>query len=160
MIDHDERQSILDEEHLRLLRIAYLLQGATYTIASVFGTIYCVFGLFLMIAAPHSSAREADPRLVGGFMVILGVAITLGLAAYGGLHLFAARCLRLRQSRGLCLFAAALSCLQVPIGTAIGIFTFIVLGRTRVRAMFDAGSAATRPPSMVSVAPSGPPSLS
>jgi hypothetical protein len=156
MIDPEERQAILDVEHLRLLRIGYLLQGAMYAIASAFGTIYCVIGLILMIVAPHSDGRNGDPRLIGGFMVILGIALALGLAAFGGLLLYAARCLRLRQSRGLCLVAATLTCLQIPIGTAIGISTFMVLGRRGVRAMFDSGAASAPPPSLASRAPGAP----
>jgi hypothetical protein len=41
-----------------------------------------------------------------------------------------------RRRLMLCYVTAALACLQMPFGTCLGIFTFIVLGRPSVKASF------------------------
>jgi hypothetical protein len=147
MIDPIERQRILDEEHLRLLRIVYLIQGWTYAVSSVFGLIYVGMGLMFTFAPTRMGRSSFDPRVFGLLFVMLGLVFMVGFAAFGGIQLYAARCLRLRHSRTLCLVAAVASCIMIPIGTALGIFTFIVLGRSTVQAMFDgAGDRTAMPP--------------
>jgi hypothetical protein len=145
MIDPNERQQLLDEEHLRLLRLVYIILGATYSACAAFPLIYVVFGLVITFAPAHSVQRGVDPRFLGWVLVVIGFMLTIGFAIFGGLQLYAARCLRLRRSRTLCLVAATLTCLMIPIGTALGVFTFIVLGRPTVQSMFAAGDRATGP---------------
>ena len=151
MIQPDERQRLLDEEHLRLLRIAYLIHGGTYAAIAFFPLIYVVMGMMFMVALPRSP-KNADPRLIGLFFVIIGVVVATAIALFAGLQLYAARCLRLRRSRALCLVAAVVACLQIPLGTALGVFTFIVLGRPSVQSLFTDGAV----PRSFSAAPALP----
>ncbi len=140
MLEPDDRRKLLDEEHLRLLRIAYLIHGGTYAAFALLPLIYVPIGLVLMSVVP-ASAKNPNPQLFGLFFVLIGIAVSAGMAMYGGLQLYAARCLRMRRSRTLCLVAAVVTCLQIPLGTALGVFTFIVLGRPTVQDMFTDGSA-------------------
>jgi hypothetical protein len=52
------------------------------------------------------------------------------------LKLRAGFCGKARKSRTLCLVAAAISCLEIPYGTLLGVFTLIVLDRASVRNEF------------------------
>ena len=64
--------------------------------------------------------------------VFAGVAIVVAT-----LKLLTAIRLKERRSRVLCLITAGLSCLDLPYGTALGVFTFIVLSRPAVRQAFE-----------------------
>ena len=156
MLQPDERQEILDEEHLRLLRIAYLIHGGTYTALSVLPLIYVPIGLVILLAPPESSHGH-PPRALGVLFMAIGFGVAIAVALFGALQLYAARCLRLRRSRGMCLFAAVVACLQIPLGTALGVFTFVVLGRDSVRRKFD--SALASAPMSSPISPSAAPPL-
>jgi hypothetical protein len=57
------------------------------------------------------------------------------------LKFIVAKRLSQRRSRTLCLVVAGLSCFGVPFGTALGVFTFLVLLRPSVARMFDTPTA-------------------
>jgi hypothetical protein len=61
----------------------------------------------------------------------------LGGWTLAGLLIYAGRCLARRTRRLFCLVAAGLGCLFFPLGTVLGVFTFIVLSRPTVRAVFE-----------------------
>jgi hypothetical protein len=110
MIDNDERLAIIDAEHLRLLGRGYYLSAGIAAFFSLFGLLYMA--------------------LIGGVIFLIMVVIA-GVKAYVGW------CLEQRRQRILCLVVGAVSCLEVPYGTALGICTFIVLMRPRVMRQFD-----------------------
>lgn len=63
----------------------------------------------------------------------------LATAALSG---FAGRSLSRRRHYVFCLVAAGLACLSFPLGTALGVFTFMVLQRPSVKALFGPSPAA------------------
>ncbi len=132
------RQRILDEEHLRLLRICYFIMAGTAGFALLFGTLYLAMGLFFAASfssLPHT-APNAPPAFMGWIFVAIGGFIVVLAGSGATLCLLTGRALGRRQSRTLCFITAGLCCLQIPFGTALGIFTFIVLGRPSVQALF------------------------
>jgi hypothetical protein len=141
-----ERQPILDEEHLRLLRIGYFITGGTEAFTALFGLIYVVMGAFKVFGftALSRSTRPSDvpPAFVGWFLFFMGLAFTAGFGGLAILKFLTARALRLRRSRTLCLITAGLSCIVIPYGTAVGIFTFVVLNRPSVMGLFGVGAPA------------------
>ncbi|MCI0486475.1 MAG: hypothetical protein L0229_07725 [Blastocatellia bacterium] len=152
-MDYSEKQKILDEEHLRLLRIGYLVDGWTSLFFAFFPLIYVIVGIFIVAAGPSVSRRpgDPDPALLGSIFVVVGIVIFVILAALAILKLLTARALGQRRSRTLCFVAAAITCLSMPYGTLLGVFTFLVLGRPSVKQLFDTETAAFPP------APPGPP---
>lgn len=68
---------------------------------------------------------------VVGFALFVFTVIMAGLTAYTG------RCLSSRKHHTFCIVMAAISCLSFPIGTALGVFTIIVLQRPGVRQLFN-----------------------
>ena len=56
------------------------------------------------------------------------------------LLLVAAARLRRRTSRTFCMVVAGISCLFMPIGTVLGVFTIIVLARPTVKALFESNA--------------------
>ena len=147
MITSEERLQILDQEHLRLLAIGYYVTGGTYSVCALFPVIYIVMGLFLSLGMPDSARHGSgpDPAFMGWIFAIIGVVLMLVLSTVGSLQLYVGRCLQRRKSRTLCMVAAAVSCIFIPFGTLLGVFTFIVLGRQSVQALFQ-GTAVAKPP--------------
>ena len=74
---------------------------------------------------------------VGWFFVGLSV---------GALNLVAARYLSVHKGKTYCFVIAGINCLSFPLGTALGVFTFIVLGRPSVTAIFDSADNGTQTP--------------
>ena len=134
-----ERQDLLDQEHLRLLRVGYLIVGGTNAVCSIFPLFYIGMGSFFAAALKDAPVRPGapDPRAFIWIFAFFGTMFFLYLAVSAALKLFTARALRLRRYRTLCHLTAALTCLGIPYGTALGIFTFTVLARPSVAALFD-----------------------
>jgi len=131
-----------DSEHLRLLGIFYYVSAGLTGFGALFGLVYVVLGVVIGGVALADGQEEAVVMGVifgatGLFTVLLcGVMILLEVMA--GRKLMAAR------GRTFCMVVAAFNCLSFPTGTALGVFTFIVLSRPSVQARFalaDAGRA-------------------
>ncbi|HET6442125.1 MAG TPA: hypothetical protein VFH53_07095 [Phycisphaerae bacterium] len=127
-----------DEEHLRLLKIFYYIFGGIVAFQASIPLIHVAIGIIILIAAAAGGGGDAGPPAVmgllfvciGGAMVLIGW--TLAICAF-----FAARCLSRRTAYVFCFAIAVLSCLCIPYGTVLGIFTIIVLVRPSVKAIFE-----------------------
>ena len=129
-------QELIDNEHLRLLRIGYFISAAQTAIFIPFGLLYA--GMGLLMAHLPSGGAPPPPAMMSWFFGVFG-AVFAGLAAIAAtLKLLTAIRLKERRSRLTCLIAAGLSCIEIPYGTVLGIWTFIVLGRASVRRRFEA----------------------
>ena len=127
-------QTIIDNEHLRLLRIGYFISAGQTAIFIPFGLLYAVMGL----AVPHltSGSAGATPPFMSLIFGIVGTVMT-GLATLAtALKLLTAIRLKQRRSRVLCMITAGLSCIEIPYGMALGLMTLSVLGRASVRRQF------------------------
>jgi hypothetical protein len=129
-------QSIIDGEHLRLLRIGYFISAAQTALFIPFGLLYA--GMGVVFAHLPGGTGASPPAFMSWFFGILG-AVFAGFATLAAsLKFLTAIRLKERRARTLCLITAGLSCLEVPYGTAIGVMTFIVLNRPSVRQEFEA----------------------
>lgn len=134
-----EKQAIRDDEHLKLLRIGYLVAGGADALFALFPLIYVIIGIVLTISGAGASGRAGgpNPAVFGLIFVIIGLIVSFLFAAQAALKLSTARAIGRRQSRTMCMVAAALSCLQMPWGTFLGVMTFLVMGRQSVRELFE-----------------------
>lgn len=141
-----EKQAIRDDEHLKLLRIGYLVAGGADALFALFPLIYVVIGIVITIGGAGTAGRagEPSPAVFGLIFVIIGLIVSFLFAAQAALKLSTARAIGKRQSRTMCMIAAALSCLQMPWGTFLGVMTFMVLGRQSVKELFEPSAASPR----------------
>jgi hypothetical protein len=75
--------------------------------------------------------------------------MTMMAVIYGGLgvlclilaicNLFCGKFLSSRKHRTFIMIISGINCLSIPLGTTLGVFTFIVLLRPSVAATFDSG---------------------
>jgi len=144
----ETRQSIIDEEHLKMLSLGYLVSAGVCAFFSLLGLFYVFMGIMMSEAFSHlpetaaETAHEPPPAFVGWIFAGFGLAIFLIAIAMAAAKFRAAWCIKHRKWRTFCMVIAALGCLEFPYGTVLGVFTFIVLGRNSVAPLFSSAPSA------------------
>jgi hypothetical protein len=138
-MEAEERQQIVDQEHLKLLVIGYKISAGIAGLYSFFGLFYVFMGfVFAFMPSSSSFGTSGVPQTFFGWyfggigVVFLAVGLTVA-----SLRWMAARRLEQRRSLGFCQVVAALSCLEIPYGTMLGVLTFVTLARQSVRSQFS-----------------------
>ena len=134
----DEIQAIRDMDHLRLLSIFYFISAGLSGFFALFPLLYAVMGLmFLSLPGQlHHAADNPPPAMFGWLLFGFGIGFTILLLVFAAVKLLAGLAIRKRRHRLFVLIVAGFSCLLIPYGTLLGVFTFIVLGRPSVAALF------------------------
>lgn len=145
-IPQEQRQAILDEDHLKLLFIGYLISAGMSALFSLLGLVYVFMGLVIRSVfanLPEAAKRlgQAPPPEIFWIFTFFGALIFLAMVTLAALKARVAWCIRKRRSRVFCLVVAGISCLGIPYGTALGLFTFLVLGKDSVQRLFEAAPA-------------------
>jgi hypothetical protein len=96
-----------------------------------------VFGFLMVTGNLGQSSHDPDTAVFGWLIVgIATVIMSFGIAFAVALAM-AGRYLSLRRRYTFCLVMAGLSCLFMPFGTVLGVFTIIVLSRESVKEAFE-----------------------
>jgi hypothetical protein len=141
------RQSIIDEEHLKILSLGYVVSAGVCVFFSLFGVFYAFLGIMMYATLSHipeTAAKPAQgppPAFIGWIFAGFGMAIFLLAIGMAAAKFRTAWCIKHRKWRAFCMSIAGIGCLEFPYGTALGIFSFLVLGRDSVIQLF-----APRPP--------------
>ena len=143
MPDEIDRQTILDDEHLKLLSLGYIVSGGFTALFSLFALLYVFMGAVMTLAlssvpANPARANELPPAFVGYLLGGIGLGLFIAMIVVATLKFLTARNIRRRKSRIFCMAIAGLSCLEFPYGTFLGVLTFIVLLRDSVVRCFEA----------------------
>ena len=142
-----------DLEHLRLLSIFHYVLAGIMALVSCFPVIHLVLVIMILTGQipvgdlserpPHGPDPEQMMLWMGVFsMAVTAVLICLGWTLAFCLFLAAGR-LKAHTHHTFCLVVAGFSFTFTPLGTALGVFTIIVLARPSVKELFD-GAAADR----------------
>lgn len=134
-----------DAEHLRLVSIFHYVLAGLHALLGCFGIIYVILGA-VFVGNPqmfnnHNGQPDPPPALFGGMFIAFGAFFLFMGWVIAGLLACAGHFLGQRRHYTFCLVMACVSCLFMPFGTILGVFTILVLQRTTVRAMF--GQAVT-----------------
>lgn len=138
-------QQVQDAEQIKLLVVFhYVLAGLT-ALVSCFPIIHLVMGLAMVsgkipMGPPPTGPGPTPPDVtwMGWIFVAVGALVIVGGWTVALLTFFAGRALSARRSWTFVFVMACVQCLWVPVGTALGVFTIIVLQRPSVKALFDA----------------------
>ena len=123
-----------DAEHLDLLAVFHYVVAGLTALGSLIPLIHLTIG----IGMASGRLAEDDPvaREIGlVFILIATVLILMGLT-FAVFVVLAGRNLHRRRRYMFCLVMAGLLCVVMPFGTALGVFTIIVLMRDSVRRLF------------------------
>ncbi|MHA3773981.1 hypothetical protein ACXR0O_20815 [Verrucomicrobiota bacterium sgz303538] len=135
----DQRK--VDAEHLKLLTIFHFIIAGLAVVGLAFLMIHYMVmsSVFSNPEMWKGNGHHAAPPPKEFFMffkwlyAFVGVFLLLG--AIG--NLLSAFYLRARKNRMFSLVIAGLNCLQVPLGTVLGVFTIVVLTRDSVRETYE-----------------------
>jgi hypothetical protein len=124
-----------DEEHLKLLSIFHYVAGGITGIIACFPIMHLFMGLVVLVAGlGEASVDEKFPVLlislmfilIPGFIILCGWSLAVCLIITGSF-------LAQRKHYTFCFVVACISCLLMPYGTVLGVFTIIVLMRPTVK---------------------------
>src|SRR5690606_6350430 len=123
----------------KLLSVFYYILGGIGILFGFFPLLYVVIGGAIAGGGiPSQPGSEPPPPTAVGFVLIaLGLFLTLLLQAVAIANLLTGKWLSQRRNRTFCFVIACITCAGFPLGTALGVFTIIVLQRPSVRALFD-----------------------
>jgi len=138
----EERQAVLDEEHLRLLSLFHYISGG---ITVVFSLLFGAWALFAStmfasfppfppgnVDAPVTPQLQSIPKVI---FALFGVAFAIGVA-YGILEIVAGRFISQRRGRVFTLIAGLPRVMFMSYGAILTIFTLLVLDRPSVRQLY------------------------
>jgi hypothetical protein len=147
-----------DLSHLKTLSICHYVWGALTILFSSIFIVHIVMGVamlnnpdFFAPASPSGPTAATTqpqatppppPAFLGWMFVGMGSCAILFGWTMGVLTIVSGRFLARRKNRLFSLIMAGVNCMSVPIGTTLGVFTFVVLLRPSVRALYDQGEPA------------------
>lgn len=151
MNELETRQDIVDTEHLRLLAFGYVFSGVMSALMSLLGLLYAGIGFvmshfFAQAALQSTNPDKMPPESLGMIVSVFGGLFFVVLMALALLKFYTATCIKRRKSRLFCQIVAGISCLAIPYGTLLGVFTFVVLGRANVVRWFESGAHGSASP--------------
>jgi hypothetical protein len=125
-----------DDNDLRLIVTFHYVVAAFAAFFGLFPFIHLTLGVLMLRGELGGPGKQQPPEFVGYLFVGFAVLLITMLWATAGALLYGARCLKARRRHMLCMVVAGIGCLFMPFGTALGIYTLIVLQRPTVRAQF------------------------
>jgi ribose/xylose/arabinose/galactoside ABC-type transport system permease subunit len=126
-----------DEQHLSLLAIFHYVYGGLTLFGGCFGVIYFIIAAVIFASPELVEDEEVPTAMLGGIMLLVGSCIVLLAFGVGALVIYSGMSLSRKQNYVFCMVIAALMCLNIPLGTILGIFTLVVLSRGSVKALFE-----------------------
>ncbi len=125
-----------DDEMLDVVKWGFY----AYAILTVMGVL--VTGLILVamtagfMAASKQHGAPPDAEVIGGVMGGVFFVVLLVMAAFAALFFFVGRNVGQRTGYTFCFIVACLACVNFPLGTALGVFSLVILSRESVKAQF------------------------
>jgi len=133
-----------DAEHLNLLSIFHYIMGALTLLCAVYiliKTSFCYLLGSAMGPEPQFGQIQTDDPFSGISSVMFSyfkvyLALTIITFVLGICEIVAGRKIKCCKSRTFCRVIAGINCIILPIGTVLGVFTYVVLNRPSIRALF------------------------
>lgn len=129
-----------DIQHLRQLSIFHFVAAglALFGLAFLFLHYSIMQAVFTNPDFFKGSKSMPPPADFFAMFKIFYVVFGTWFIASGIINLISAVFLRQRKNRTFSMVVAGFNCLHMPLGTVLGIFTFIVLGRDSVSELYEA----------------------
>jgi hypothetical protein len=127
-------------EHVRLLAILHFIYAGLILLGSLMPIFWLLIASVWWPELAGEAGREPGlaPALATGALGMAFVGFWVLLAwIWAGVLVFAGRSLLTMRRHTYCMVVAAVACLNLPLGTVLGVVSLIVLNRQDVRALFD-----------------------
>ena len=127
-----------DEEHLKILSVLHYVMAGVLALGILFlvGHFFFMNAIMTSPALLEGNGSPPPPEMLGimrGFYVVVGFFGILEIV----LNVLSARELRTNNNRTLSFITSGINCLNMPLGTTLGVFTIIVLMRPSVIARYQ-----------------------
>jgi len=130
-----------DVEQIRIISVCYYINAGLTALFACFPIFHLFMGAAMLSGGFGSASMPSHDRealqVMGGMFVGISSLVILGGWIIAVLNFVVARKIVRREARMLCLIVAGINCLNMPLGTALGVFTFIVLSRPQVIRSFE-----------------------
>jgi len=127
-----------DKEHLKLLSIFHYVVGGLSGFFACLPIIHLFMGIAMLAGGFEDGCGKGPPAFVGWLFVIMASVMMLLGWGFAICLIAAGRQLAKRKHHMFCLVMAGISCMFMPFGTVLGVFTIIVLMRPSVKKLFTA----------------------
>ena len=124
------------KHHLPTLSILHYVYGVLELIGSTAVLVLIGLGWFLNSDWLAANSGEPVPPFVGAFLQVLGWVLFVILSTHGALNIWSGWSISRAKNRTLSMVTAALNCLNIPFGLALGIVTFVALSDREVREVY------------------------
>jgi hypothetical protein len=137
-LSHDRDTHIRDMEHLKALAIChYVLGGITACYSTMF-LMHVAFGLAMLLRPDIFGAHgNGPPPFFGWIFTVVGTVAVLSGWTTGILLVYSGRMLQQHRRRLFSQIVAGISCMCMPLGTVLGIFTLMILARPSVKTIYE-----------------------
>jgi hypothetical protein len=123
-----------DLEHLNLLSKGYYIYGILSALFYLIPLIFIIVGIFIITG--KILQKDAEIVQMGPQFLIIGVIMFFYGQITSIATIFAGKYIKNNKNHLFCLIIAGFNCMFFPIGTALGVFTFVVLLRESVKKLF------------------------
>lgn len=132
-------QRNIDEDHLNLLAVFHFVIAALSLLGILFLIAHFTLMHFMFTNPAFWQGQKSGPPPTAFFsiFIVFYLIAGTGMVVAGILNVMSGLFLRARKYRTFSMVVAAINCLQLPFGTVLGVFTFVVLFRESVRSMYE-----------------------
>ncbi len=134
-LKYDSQQEIVDNEHLNLLSIFYFIFGGLTLFTSFILLAYITIFSAIFSNIPINDSDLGEFPLDILFYIVTGIFIFI--FAYGILLIIAGVNIRKKTNRIFSLITGSIAIMSFPFGTALGVFSIIVLTRNSVAELYS-----------------------
>jgi peptidoglycan biosynthesis protein MviN/MurJ (putative lipid II flippase) len=137
-LPRDQRK--IDGNHLDILSIFHFVGAVLALFGILFLLAHYAFMHAMFTNPPFWQGQKQEPPPEQIFAILKWFYLIFGLwfLASGVLNLISGFCLRARKCRTVSFIVAGINCVQIPLGTVLGVFTIIVLVLDSVRELYEA----------------------
>ncbi|QDT37004.1 hypothetical protein [Stratiformator vulcanicus] len=124
-----------DVSHLKILAIVHYVFAGLACLGMCFPAMYIGVGIGAMNGNMEVEGNM-DPETFGQIFLAIGIGLAVFILLGAFLQFYIGRSLSTRTNYMFCFVVSAINCLNIPIGTLLGVFTIIVLQRPTVKEAF------------------------
>ncbi|MGI9457437.1 MAG: hypothetical protein ACR2NU_12810 [Aeoliella sp.] len=130
----------MDNQLKTIAALYFALAGVSLFLLLFIPIHYQTMGLMSSIEFPVKEGQPNPTKMVGPMLAIMKIVYVIsGIVAllFVAIALATGVCIYRKTNRLLCIIGAAICCISVPLGTALGIWALLVLFDERTMAEFE-----------------------
>lgn len=125
-----------DVEHLKMLKTGFYVYAGMTALFSLIPIVHIGMGVGMLSGAIPMGGPGGPPDWFPWMFIGIGVTVIVLGETMAVMNFLAGRRIAELRGRTFVIVIACINCLNMPLGTALGVLTLIVLGRPAVKDMF------------------------